>query len=114
MIGISVPNNQRQHRTLHIQKDVLPYDEDGDSPYGEDGARVGPTALLAPAHRKRAPRRGAVPAAGVTVLLERTLLPLLRGGPTVHHHYRALLLTGSVYQAHAHRKRAPDRGAVPR
>ena len=24
-IGISSPNNQRQHRTLHIQKDVLPY-----------------------------------------------------------------------------------------
>jgi hypothetical protein len=24
-IGISLPNNQRQHRTLHIQKDVLPY-----------------------------------------------------------------------------------------
>ena len=23
-IGISLPNNQRQHRTLHIQKDVLP------------------------------------------------------------------------------------------
>ena len=23
-IGISSPNNQRQHRTLHIQKDVLP------------------------------------------------------------------------------------------
>ena len=24
-IGILVPNNQRQHRALHIQKDVLPY-----------------------------------------------------------------------------------------
>jgi len=24
-IGIFWPNNQRQHRTLHIQKDVLPY-----------------------------------------------------------------------------------------
>ena len=24
-IGILMPNNQRQHRTLHIQKDVLPY-----------------------------------------------------------------------------------------
>ena len=24
-IGISLPNNQRQHRTLHIQKNVLPY-----------------------------------------------------------------------------------------
>jgi len=24
-IGISLPNNQRQHRSLHIQKDVLPY-----------------------------------------------------------------------------------------
>ena len=24
-IGISLPNNQRQHRTLHIQEDVLPY-----------------------------------------------------------------------------------------
>ena len=24
-IGILWPNNQRQHRTLHIQKDVLPY-----------------------------------------------------------------------------------------
>ena len=24
-IGILLPNNQRQHRTLHIQKDVLPY-----------------------------------------------------------------------------------------
>ena len=24
-IGILFPNNQRQHRTLHIQKDVLPY-----------------------------------------------------------------------------------------
>jgi len=23
--GIVLPNNQRQHRTLHIQKDVLPY-----------------------------------------------------------------------------------------
>ena len=23
-IGILLPNNQRQHRTLHIQKDVLP------------------------------------------------------------------------------------------
>ena len=23
-IDISLPNNQRQHRTLHIQKDVLP------------------------------------------------------------------------------------------
>ena len=23
--GILLPNNQRQHRTLHIQKDVLPY-----------------------------------------------------------------------------------------
>ena len=25
-IGISLPNNQCQHRTLHIQKDVLPYE----------------------------------------------------------------------------------------
>ena len=25
-IGILLPNNQRQHRTLHIQKDVLPYE----------------------------------------------------------------------------------------
>ena len=25
LIGILLPNNQRQHRTLHIQKDVLPY-----------------------------------------------------------------------------------------
>ena len=24
-IGILLPNNQRQHRTLHIRKDVLPY-----------------------------------------------------------------------------------------
>ena len=24
-IGILLRNNQRQHRTLHIQKDVLPY-----------------------------------------------------------------------------------------
>ena len=24
-IGILLPNNQHQHRTLHIQKDVLPY-----------------------------------------------------------------------------------------
>ena len=24
-IGTLLPNNQRQHRTLHIQKDVLPY-----------------------------------------------------------------------------------------
>ena len=24
-IDIILPNNQRQHRTLHIQKDVLPY-----------------------------------------------------------------------------------------
>ena len=24
-IGILLPNNQRQHRTLYIQKDVLPY-----------------------------------------------------------------------------------------
>ena len=24
-IGILLPNNRRQHRTLHIQKDVLPY-----------------------------------------------------------------------------------------
>ena len=24
-IGILLPNNQRQHRTLHIQKDVLPF-----------------------------------------------------------------------------------------
>jgi len=24
-IGIVLPNNQRQHRTLHIQKDVLLY-----------------------------------------------------------------------------------------
>ena len=24
-MSISLPNNQRQHRTLHIQKDVLPY-----------------------------------------------------------------------------------------
>jgi len=24
-IGILLPNNQRQHRTLHIQEDVLPY-----------------------------------------------------------------------------------------
>jgi len=24
-IGISLPENQRQHRTLHIQDDVLPY-----------------------------------------------------------------------------------------
>ena len=24
-INISLPNNQRQHRTLHIQKDVLPF-----------------------------------------------------------------------------------------
>jgi len=24
-IGILLPNNQRQHRTLHLQKDVLPY-----------------------------------------------------------------------------------------
>ena len=23
--GISLPNNQRQHRALHIQQDVLPY-----------------------------------------------------------------------------------------
>ena len=26
-IGISLPNSQRQHRALHIQKDVLPYEE---------------------------------------------------------------------------------------
>ena len=25
LIGILLPNNQRKHRTLHIQKDVLPY-----------------------------------------------------------------------------------------
>ena len=25
MTDISLPNNQRHHRTLHIQKDVLPY-----------------------------------------------------------------------------------------
>jgi len=25
LIGILLPNNQRQHRTWHIQKDVLPY-----------------------------------------------------------------------------------------
>ena len=24
-IGMFLPNNQRHHRTLHIQKDVLPY-----------------------------------------------------------------------------------------
>ena len=24
-MGILLPNNQRQHRTLHVQKDVLPY-----------------------------------------------------------------------------------------
>ena len=24
-IGVLLPDNQRQHRTLHIQKDVLPY-----------------------------------------------------------------------------------------
>ena len=24
-IGVLLPNNQRQHRTLHAQKDVLPY-----------------------------------------------------------------------------------------
>ena len=24
-IGILLPDNQRQHRTVHIQKDVLPY-----------------------------------------------------------------------------------------
>ena len=24
-IGIILPNNQRQHRTMHIQKDVPPY-----------------------------------------------------------------------------------------
>jgi len=24
-IGILLPNKQRQHRTLHTQKDVLPY-----------------------------------------------------------------------------------------
>ena len=24
-IGVVLPNNQRQHRTLHMQKDVLPY-----------------------------------------------------------------------------------------
>jgi len=24
-IGTLLPNNQRQHRTLHIQKDVLPF-----------------------------------------------------------------------------------------
>ena len=24
-IGILVPSNQRQHRTLHMRKDVLPY-----------------------------------------------------------------------------------------
>jgi hypothetical protein len=24
-IGIFLPNNQRQHRTLHIQMNVLPY-----------------------------------------------------------------------------------------
>ena len=24
-IGVLLPNNQRQHRTLHIHKDVLPY-----------------------------------------------------------------------------------------
>jgi hypothetical protein len=24
-IGILLPNNRRQHRTLHIEKDVLPY-----------------------------------------------------------------------------------------
>jgi len=24
-IGILLPNNQRQHRTLHIQQDMLPY-----------------------------------------------------------------------------------------
>ena len=24
-IGVFLPNNQRQNRTLHIQKDVLPY-----------------------------------------------------------------------------------------
>ena len=25
MIGILLPNNQPQHRTLHIRQDVLPY-----------------------------------------------------------------------------------------
>ena len=25
VIDISLPNNERQHRTLHILKDVLPY-----------------------------------------------------------------------------------------
>jgi len=30
-IGISLPNNQRQHRTLHTQKDVLPYTWSGRS-----------------------------------------------------------------------------------
>jgi len=25
LIGVLLPNYQRQHRTLHIQKDVLPY-----------------------------------------------------------------------------------------
>ena len=24
-MGILLPNNQRQHRSLHVQKDVLPY-----------------------------------------------------------------------------------------
>ena len=24
-IGVLLPNNQRQHRTLHVQKDVLPF-----------------------------------------------------------------------------------------
>jgi len=24
-VGILLPNNQRQHRTLHVPKDVLPY-----------------------------------------------------------------------------------------
>ena len=24
-LGIQLPNKQRQHRTLHLQKDVLPY-----------------------------------------------------------------------------------------
>ena len=24
-VGVLLPNNQRQHRTLHMQKDVLPY-----------------------------------------------------------------------------------------
>ena len=44
-IGILLPNNQRQHCTLHTQKDVLPYALCQSRPEGTPASSVSPCKM---------------------------------------------------------------------